>query len=121
MKYIGGYSIVRELGQGAFGRVLLGEREKGGKTEQFAIKETLSRSRDAMKAAEQEAKLLKTLDHVNVVKLFDHFISGVPKRLYMVLEFINGRELFDLMCDEVVFENLTEREGRDRYHLIMKS
>jgi len=45
MKYIGDYSIVRELGQGAFGRVLLGEKEKS----QFAIKETISRSRDAMK------------------------------------------------------------------------
>lgn len=28
----------------------------------------------------------------------------------MVLEFISGRELFDLMCDEVIFENLTEIE-----------
>jgi len=28
----------------------------------------------------------------------------------MVLEFISGRELFDLMCDEVIFENLTEME-----------
>ena len=28
----------------------------------------------------------------------------------MVLEFISGRELFDLMCDEVKFENFTEME-----------
>ena len=46
MKYIADYSIVRELGQGAFGRVLLGEKDNC----QFAIKETISRTRGAMKA-----------------------------------------------------------------------
>ena len=45
MKFIGEYQILRELGQGAFGRVLLAE--KGD--QQVAIKETLTRSRTALK------------------------------------------------------------------------
>ena len=48
------------------------------------------------------------LDHKNIVRLYEHFTSGVPKRLYMVMEYIQGRELFDIMCDEEVFVNITE-------------
>jgi hypothetical protein len=36
----------------------------------------------------------------------------------MVMEYIAGRELFDLMCDEVIFENLTEIEIRSFIHQI---
>ena len=48
------------------------------------------------------------LDHKNIVRLYEYFTSGVPKRLYMVMEYIQGRELFDIMCDEEVFVNITE-------------
>jgi serine/threonine protein kinase len=45
MKFIGDYQILREIGQGAFGRVLLAEKDGL----QVAIKETLTRSRTALK------------------------------------------------------------------------
>ena len=53
---------IPETSKGAFGRVLL--CEKDGK--EFALKETLSRSRTAMKTAEAEAKLLKVIKIWNV-------------------------------------------------------
>jgi len=104
MKFIGDYQILREIGKGAFGRVLLAEKDG----HQVAIKETLTRSRTALKAAQDESKLLINLNHKNVVRLFEYFTSGVPKRLYMIMEYIRGRELFDIMCDEQVFVNITE-------------
>ncbi|CBY40919.1 unnamed protein product [Oikopleura dioica] len=58
--------------------------------------------------AQDESKLLINLNHKNVVRLFEYFTSGVPKRLYMIMEYIRGRELFDIMCDEQVFVNITE-------------
>jgi len=45
MKFIGDYQILREIGKGAFGRVLLAEKDG----HQVAIKETLTRSRTALK------------------------------------------------------------------------
>ena len=45
MKFIGDYQILREIGKGAFGRVLLAEKDG----HQVAIKETLARSRTALK------------------------------------------------------------------------
>ena len=35
------------------------------------------------------------------MNLFEYFVSGIPKRLYMVMEFIAGRELFGRDYDRI--------------------
>ena len=45
-------------------------------------------------------------DHENIVKLYSFFITG--RKAYMVMELLQGREVFDLICDDSHFEVLTE-------------
>ena len=45
-------------------------------------------------------------DHENIVKLYSFFMAG--RKAYMVMELLQGREVFDLICDDNHFEVLTE-------------
>ena len=64
--------------------------------------------RKAVKTAEAESKIMVSLDHGNIVKLYEYFTIGRPPKCYMVMELLNGRELVALICDENHFTNLTE-------------
>jgi calcium-dependent protein kinase len=48
-----------------------------------------------MAALNNEIKILKMLDHPNIVKLYE--IYEDPKNIYMVTEYLEGGELFDLI------------------------
>ena len=48
------------------------------------------------------------LDHKNIVKLYDYFVRGQPKKCFMVMELLTGRELVSLICDEDQVTDLTE-------------
>jgi len=104
MRKIGDYEIVSEIGKGAFGRVFLAKKD--GK--EYALKETISSGRKATKAAQRESKLMVSLDHINIVKLYEYFTFGHPAKCFMIMELLIGRELFSIICDENEFDNLTE-------------
>lgn len=101
-RVLNGYGVGKELGKGAFGTVYL--CAKDGK--EFAMKELMSTSRHASKAAEKEANMLLFLDHGNVVKLVEYF--KIQRKTYMIMELLAGRELFDIIVDDNVFDDLTE-------------
>jgi len=101
-RVLNGYGVGRELGKGAFGTVYL--CAKDGK--EFAMKELMSTSRQASKAAEKEANMLLFLDHANVVKLVEYFKH--QRKTYMIMELLAGRELFDIIVDDNMFDDLTE-------------
>ena len=69
---IGSWRVVRELGSGGMGTVLLAERDEGGFTQQAAIK--LIRgfpSQDGMRRLRQERQILAQLDHPDIARLID--------------------------------------------------
>ena len=72
------YTIENLLGSGHFGEVY--KAKKGGKT--FAIKKVVNTERNT---AHQEIKILKQVDHRNIIKYYDHFMEG--KILCIVLEY----------------------------------
>lgn len=57
---------------------------------------------------EQEIRILQELDHPNVVQLMDLFAA--PLRIYIVLEYMTGGELFDRIVQK---ECYNEQESRD--------
>ncbi len=66
-----------------------------------AIKEMIDRSPDSqtraitLKNFEREAALLATLNHPAIPKIYDYFVEG--GRIYLVLEFIEGQNLEDIL------------------------
>ncbi|SBS82258.1 calcium-dependent protein kinase 1, putative, partial [Plasmodium malariae] len=111
------YFKVRKLGSGAYGEVLLC-REKHGHGEK-AIKVIKKSQFDKMRYSTSrnkscdsdekineeiynEISLLKSLDHPNIIKLFDVFED--KKYFYLVTEFYEGGELFEQIINRHKFD-----------------
>ncbi|HWT14883.1 MAG TPA: serine/threonine-protein kinase [Patescibacteria group bacterium] len=90
---IGAWRVLRELGAGGMGTVLLAEREEAGFTQQAAIK--LIRgfpSRDGIRRLRQERQILAQLDHPDIARLIDggETDAGQP---FLVVEYVRGETL----------------------------
>jgi serine/threonine-protein kinase len=96
---IGPYRVIRSLGIGGMGEVLLAERDDQQFRQQVAIKlvkrGVLSPTIQARLKAERQ--ILATLDHPNIARLLDGGADtgGTP---YIVMEYIEG-EAIDVYCD----------------------
>src|SRR5437870_10719391 len=92
--YIGKYRVKGELGRGGMGAVYLAEQPGLGR--EVAIKE-LIQSADpvALKRFLQEAQVMARTSHPNLVQVHDMELMGNIN--YLVLEFVRGRSLRDLM------------------------
>ena len=117
-------AIVKTLGSGMFGNVFLTVHRS--KRKLYALKTVDRRKVTAYEIEENvvlERKILLQLDHVLIMKLVKTFKD--PKRLYFLLEYIEGMDLFDVLrklgllkeCDArfyvacifVILEHLHER------------
>ena len=86
------------LGSGAFGKVFL-TRNKHDKNLQVAIKVmNKNKLRDHLDAIKEEVKILTNLDHPNIVKYYETYVD--EKYIYLVMEYIDGGELFDKIASQ---------------------
>ncbi|KAL5203490.1 hypothetical protein ABZP36_014442 [Zizania latifolia] len=112
---LGGYEMGRTLGEGNFGKVKYARHLATGG--HFAVK-ILDRGRVvSLRADDQirrEIATLKLLKHPNVVRL--HEVAASKTKIYMVLEFVNGGELFEKIA---IKGKLSEREGRRLFHQLI--
>ncbi|MCW5632902.1 MAG: serine/threonine protein kinase [Rubrivivax sp.] len=105
-KRIGKYPVIREIGQGAVGKVYEGFDPDTG--EKVAIKilraEHLADSRADSAGArfEREAQATRRLRHPNIVSVHEYGEQGRIK--FIAMEFLNGRELRELMRERGRFE-----------------
>ncbi|KAI3459159.1 hypothetical protein Pfo_015822 [Paulownia fortunei] len=112
---LGKYELGRTLGEGNFGKVKYARNLESGQP--YAIK-ILEKNRILdLKITDQikrEIGTLKLLKHPNVVRLYEVLASKT--KIYMVLEFVNGGELFERIASKGKF---AEAEGRKLFqHLI---
>ena len=114
-KYIGQFVLGQKLGQGTFGIVVLGTHQITG--EKVAVK-ILDKDRILQEAdktrIEREIKILKNMRHNNIVHLFD--IKETPSSLYIIMEYICGKELFDYIISK---KYLSELEACNFYQQII--
>ncbi len=96
----GQYRILKVLGIGGMGAVYLAEDQQlFGK--QWAIKELIDSFTNPQERAaawqqfEQEARILVSLDHPNLPKIVRYFSE--QGRLYLVMEYIDGRTLEEIL------------------------
>lgn len=64
----------------------------------------------------QEARVMQRLNHPNIVKMFDFYEE--PQNFYMVLECIEGGELFDRIVKKTVYN---EKEARDLVVILLNA
>lgn len=91
---LGRYRVTLKLGEGSMGRVYLGEQRVGEGVRRVAIKVLAAvRGNDEyiVQRFRREATTLASLEHPNIVKLFDYGEEG--GRFVSVMEFVPGESL----------------------------
>lgn len=86
--HIGPYRVVRQVGEGGMGTVLLAVRAEGEFAQRVAIK--LVRGGESLvQRFRQERQILAALEHPNIARLFDGGTTadGLP---YLVMEYVEG-------------------------------
>lgn len=103
----GKYKVVRVLGYGGQGTTYL--VSEAGQEEPKVVKELILPQyadvrivQEATKRFERASEILSSLNHSCIVKLHESFIEN--GRAYLVLEFISGRTLRDLVTPENTLE-----------------
>ena len=90
---ISDFNIIKELGTGSYGRVLLVQHNKT--LAQYALKALDKRLLNNIEEKNQflrEVEIMYKVHHPNVVKLYGHFEDNTY--CYLLMEYIEGGELF---------------------------
>lgn len=105
-KVINRYSVLADLGKGAFGKVKLGVNNETNETVAIKIvkKAILKRSSDPL-ALNREIAILKKVRHHNVVSLYEVIDDPASEKLYLVMQYVcNGpvvRVKSDFTCTPI--------------------
>ncbi|XP_075081836.1 CBL-interacting serine/threonine-protein kinase 1 [Nicotiana tabacum] len=112
---VGKYEVGRTLGEGNFGKVKYAKHVDSGQS--FAIK-ILEKTRIVdlkfIAQIKREIGSSKLLKHPNVVRLYEVLAS--KSKIYMVLEYVNGGELFDRIASK---GKLNEAQGRKLFQQLI--
>ncbi|KOM33366.1 hypothetical protein LR48_Vigan01g292200 [Vigna angularis] len=96
---LGKYELGRTLGEGNFGKVKFAKNTDSGQP--FAVK-IIEKNKiidlNITNQIKREIAALKLLRHPNVVRLYEVLASKT--KIYMVLEYVNGGELFGMIASE---------------------
>ncbi|MCQ4166893.1 serine/threonine-protein kinase [Tahibacter harae] len=127
VEQLGPYRLLRELGSGGMGTVLLAERVSGGFSQQVAIK--LLRgfpTSDGLRRLRQERQILAALDHPHIARLLDggETADGQP---WLALEYVDGLPLLEHAAQHAprlrerlaLFDAMLEAVGHAHQHLIV--
>ncbi|KAM6544906.1 hypothetical protein CsatB_025642 [Cannabis sativa] len=112
---LGKYELGKTLGEGNFGKVKLAHDLKTGNL--FALK-ILQKNRiinlNITDQIKREIATLKLLKHPNIVRL--HEVLASKTKIYMVLEYVTGGELFDRIANK---GKVTEAQGRKLFQQLI--
>ncbi|XP_050218756.1 CBL-interacting serine/threonine-protein kinase 1 [Mercurialis annua] len=109
------YELGKTLGEGNFGKVKLAKHIDSGLP--FAVKILDKNTILHLNISDQikrEIATLKLLKHPNVVRL--HEVLASKSKIYMVLEYVNGGELFDRIASK---GKLPEAQGRKLFQQLI--
>lgn len=112
---LGNYELGKILGEGNFGKVKFAKNVESGQG--FAVKILEKKRILDLKIGDQikrEIGTLKLLKHPNVVRL--HEVLASKTKIYMVLEYVTGGELFDRISNR---GRLSEGEGRKLFQQLI--
>lgn len=104
----GTYEILKSLGEGNTSKVYLA-RSLANPADYVALKilkdEFLRRDHDSILSVHNEITILKNLDHVGIIRMYDYGDAGrvvkpsgrvIENLVFIIMEFVQGGLLFDL-------------------------
>ncbi|KAI8100107.1 kinase-like domain-containing protein, partial [Halteromyces radiatus] len=117
-KEVGEYWLGKTLGKGSSGRVKLGVHKVTGQKVAVKIisKSHLNSNASIEKSVKREIAVMKLIKHPNIINLIDVIDLSDATNLYLILEYIEGGELFEhlISCGK-----LTEKEARKYFQQII--
>lgn len=103
-----------ELGAGAFGKVIMAKKKN---SEIYRAVKVIPKSTIRKKSNfTNEINILKTLDHPNIIKLYETYQD--EEKYYLIFELCKGGELFDTIIENGYF---TEKEAKKLFKCIIKA
>ncbi len=108
------YILGEKLGEGGYSIVKAGTSKIDGSKVAVKIITRKSMAPDDLAALYLEVKTLKSLSHQNIVRAIDFFEE--EEYLYVVMECIEGGELFDRIVSKTYYN---EKEARDLVKIVL--
>jgi len=105
-----------KLGEGAFSQVYLVTNRKTGLQAAAKVMKKSKMNKDDVKAVYEEARIMRQLQHPNIVKFIDIFDE--KEYMYVIIEFLEGGALFDRVVEK---DHYSERDARDLVFIFLSS
>ncbi|KAF9614966.1 hypothetical protein IFM89_021396 [Coptis chinensis] len=108
MRKIGKYEVGRTIGEGTFAKVKFAHNtETGESVAMKVLAKTTILKHKMVNQIKREISIMKIVRHPNIVRL--HEVLASRTKIYIVLEFVTGGELFDKIVHQ---GRLSENESR---------
>ncbi|RZF33137.1 hypothetical protein LSTR_LSTR004823 [Laodelphax striatellus] len=114
--HIGKYKLLKTIGKGNFAKVKLAKHVPTGKEVAIKIIDKTQLNPGSLQKLFREVRIMKMLDHPNIVKLFQ--VIETDKTLYLVMEYASGGEVFDYL---VLHGRMKEKEARAKFRQIVSA
>ncbi|CAJ0582347.1 unnamed protein product, partial [Mesorhabditis spiculigera] len=104
--HVGKYKLLKTIGKGNFAKVKLAKHSQTGLEVAIKIIDKTALNPSSLQKLFREVKIMKQLDHPNIVKLFQ--VIETETTLYLVMEYASGGEVFDYL---VAHGRMKEKEA----------
>ncbi|XP_075872574.1 MAP/microtubule affinity-regulating kinase 3-like [Nelusetta ayraudi] len=114
--HVGNYRLLKTIGKGNFAKVKLARHVRTGREVAIKIIDKTQLNPTSLQKLFREVKIMKILNHPNIVKLFE--VIETEKTLYLVMEYASGGEVFDYL---VAHGRMKEKEARAKFRQIVSA
>ncbi|XP_051509097.1 serine/threonine-protein kinase MARK2-like isoform X7 [Myxocyprinus asiaticus] len=114
--HIGHYRLLKTIGKGNFAKVKLARHVLTVKEVAVKIIDKTQLNSSSLQKLFREVRIMKLLNHPNIVKLFE--VIETEKTLYLVMEYASGGEVFDYL---VAHGRMKEKEARAKFRQIVSA
>jgi len=114
--YVGKYKLIKTIGKGNFAKVKLAKHLPTGREVAIKIIDKTQLNQTSLQKLFREVRIMKFLDHPNIVKLYE--VIETDKTLYLIMEYASGGEVFDYL---VAHGRMKEKEARAKFRQIVSS
>ncbi|XP_039980468.1 MAP/microtubule affinity-regulating kinase 3-like isoform X3 [Xiphias gladius] len=116
MPHVGNYRLLKTIGKGNFAKVKLARHILTGREVAIKIIDKTQLNPTSLQKLFREVRIMKILNHPNIVKLFE--VIETEKTLYLVMEYASGGEVFDYL---VAHGRMKEKEARAKFRQIVSA
>ncbi|XP_055073611.1 serine/threonine-protein kinase MARK1 isoform X2 [Misgurnus anguillicaudatus] len=114
--HVGNYRLLKTIGKGNFAKVKLARHVLTGREVAVKIIDKTQLNPTSLQKLFREVRIMKVLNHPNIVKLFE--VIETEKTLYLIMEYASGGEVFDYL---VAHGRMKEKEARAKFRQIVSA